>query len=73
MMETNEIFLTRRELEIIEEVSNGLIDKEIATKIYISTGTVKKHIQNIFKKMGVRNRVEASMKYQFELKVNAAW
>jgi len=72
MMETNEIFLTRRELEIIEEVSNGLIDKEIATKIYISTGTVKKHIQNIFKKMGVRNRVEASMKYQFELKVNAA-
>ncbi|MBK8712703.1 MAG: response regulator transcription factor [Niastella sp.] len=71
-METNEIFLTRRELEIIEEVSNGLIDKEIATKIYISTGTVKKHIQNIFKKMGVRNRVEASMKYQFELKVNAA-
>ncbi|MBN8834086.1 MAG: response regulator transcription factor [Sphingobacteriales bacterium] len=68
----NEIFLTRRELEIIEEISNGLIDKEIASKIYISPGTVKKHIQNIYKKLGVRNRVEASMKYQFELKIQAA-
>jgi len=66
----NEIFLTRR--EIIEEISNGLIDKEIASKIYISPGTVKKHIQNIYKKLGVRNRVEASMKYQFELKIQAA-
>ena len=55
--------LTKREKEIIAEVSKGLGDKEIATKIYISPATVKTHVKNIYRKLGVRNRVEASLKY----------
>ncbi|MCP9752559.1 response regulator transcription factor [Ferruginibacter sp. HRS2-29] len=60
--------LTTREKEIIAEVSKGLYDKEIAQKIFISTETVKKHVKNIYKKLGVRNRVEASILYMFDHK-----
>jgi two-component system nitrate/nitrite response regulator NarP len=55
--------LTRREKEVIAELSKGLYYKEIAGKIFISQETVKKHIRNIYRKMGVRNRVEATIKY----------
>ncbi len=60
--------LTLREKEIIAEVSKGLFDKEIANKICISPETVKKHVKNIYKKLGVRNRVEASVLYMFNFK-----
>lgn len=68
---TNCNILTAREIEIIAEVSKGLYDREIATKIFISPETVKKHVKNIYKKLGVRNRVEASLKYLYELKATA--
>ncbi len=55
--------LTRREKEVIIELSKGLYYKEIASKIFISPETVKKHVKNIYRKLGVRNRVEATMKY----------
>ena len=60
-MKTN---LTRRETEVIGELSRGLYYKEIAGKIYISPETVKKHVRNIYRKLGVRNRVEATLKFQ---------
>lgn len=60
--------LTTREKEIIAEVSKGLYDREIANKICISTETVKKHVKNIYKKLGVRNRVEASILYMSDRK-----
>ena len=60
--------LTTREKQIIAEVSKGLYDKEIAQKNFISTETVKKHVKNIYKKLGVRNRVEASILYMFDHK-----
>ena len=60
-MKTN---LTRRETEVISELSQGLYYKEIAGKIYISPETVKKHVRNIYRKLGVRNRVEATLKFQ---------
>lgn len=63
--------LTVREKEIIAEVSKGLFDKEIASKICISTETVKKHVKNIYRKLGVRNRVEASILYMFDNKIIA--
>lgn len=59
--------LTLREKEIIAEVSKGLLDKEIAVKICISPETVKTHVKNIYKKLGVRNRVEASIWYMYDL------
>jgi DNA-binding CsgD family transcriptional regulator len=58
--------LTRREKEIISELAQGLYYKEIAGKTFISTETVKQHLKNIYRKMGVRNRMEASMKYRYE-------
>lgn len=62
--------LTRRETEVINELSKGLYYKEIAGKIFISPETVKKHVKSIYRKLGVRNRVEATMKYTSGLNSN---
>lgn len=51
--------LTKRETEIIELLSQGLLYKEIADKIFVSIDTVKKHIGNIYRKLQVNNKVEA--------------
>ncbi len=56
--------LTRRETEVIQELSQGLYYKEIAGKIFISPETVKKHVRSIYRKLGVRNRVEATLMYR---------
>lgn len=62
--------LTRRESEVIAELSKGLYYKEIAGKIFISQETVKKHVKSIYRKMGVRNRVEATIKYTSQVNNN---
>lgn len=50
--------ITPREREIIELVAAGRTNQEIAEKLFISIATVKDHNSNIFRKTGVRNRVE---------------
>jgi Response regulator containing a CheY-like receiver domain and an HTH DNA-binding domain len=50
--------LTKREFEIIHLVYQGRSNPEISEYLNISTGTVKRHIQNIFKKMDIKNRYE---------------
>lgn len=55
--------LTRRELEILEMLSKGLVYKEITEKLFISSETVRKHVYNIYNKLHVSNRVEAVNKY----------
>jgi DNA-binding CsgD family transcriptional regulator len=50
--------LSKREKEIAALICNGLSNKEIASRLQISTMTVKNHIYNIFKKTGAVNRVE---------------
>lgn len=52
----NEYNLTSREREILELVTKGFSNQEIADYLYISLCTVKTHLQNIFKKTGVANR-----------------
>lgn len=52
-------FLTKREWEILKLLSLGFNKKEIARKSYISPHTVKAHVNNIYKKIGVHNRFEA--------------
>ena len=51
--------LTEREKEILDLLSKGFIYKEIAKNLDISYETVKKHIQNIYEKLQVQNKVEA--------------
>lgn len=53
--------LTKREREILAIVAAGSTNSEVADKLYISPHTVKVHIQNIFKKIGVPNRVKATI------------
>ncbi len=54
--------LTKRELEILQELSNGANNKKIAEDLFISTNTVKAHIKNIYKKLYVHSRAEAVSK-----------
>lgn len=51
--------LTDREREILLIARNGLSNKAIAEKLFISIGTVKKHFENIFFKLEARNKIEA--------------
>lgn len=53
--------LTKRELEVLIQVANGLFNKEIATSLDISERTVKNHISNIFKKIDVSDRTQAAV------------
>jgi DNA-binding NarL/FixJ family response regulator len=50
--------LSRREIELVRFVAQGLRNKEIAARLSISEGTVKIHLHNIYGKLGVGNRVE---------------
>lgn len=51
--------LTEREDEILRLIAQGARDREIADQLYISESTVKKHVQNVLRKLHARNRVEA--------------
>ncbi len=53
--------LTKRELEVLIQVANGMFNKEIATSLDISERTVKNHISNIFKKIDVNDRTQAAV------------
>lgn len=54
--------LTEREQNVILYVAQGFINSEIAEKLHISVHTVKAHLEAIYDKFGVRNRVQAAMK-----------
>jgi DNA-binding NarL/FixJ family response regulator len=55
--------LTQRESEILSYVAKGYQDKEIAEKFFLSSETVRTHLRNIYKKLHVRSRTEATLKY----------
>jgi len=55
--------LSKRENEILEMLSTGLLYKEISDKLTISSETVRKHVYHIYEKLHVTNRVEAVNKY----------
>ncbi|MBL4962944.1 hybrid sensor histidine kinase/response regulator transcription factor [Bacillus halotolerans] len=54
--------LTKRELEILELLSQGSRYKTIASKLYLSNGTVRNYASNLYEKLGVKNREEAVQK-----------
>jgi LuxR family maltose regulon positive regulatory protein len=54
--------LSQRELEILHLIAAGLSNRETAEKLFIATSTVKKHLENIYGKLGVHSRTEAVAK-----------
>jgi LuxR family maltose regulon positive regulatory protein len=52
--------LSEREIEVLQLVSEGLTNPEIAARLYLSLHTVKAHTRNIYGKLGVNNRTQAS-------------
>jgi DNA-binding NarL/FixJ family response regulator len=52
--------LSERELEIMRAVTGGLSNKAIAQKLWVTEQTVKFHLTNIYRKLGVSNRTEAA-------------
>ena len=59
-MKNNTVPLTKREEEVLAALSQGYLYKEIASLFSISLDTVKKHCKNIYQKLKVRNRTEAT-------------
>lgn len=53
------IKLTHREKQILQCIENGATNSEIAQLLFISEHTVKSHLYNLYKKIGVKNRIEA--------------
>jgi len=53
--------LTAREREVLKLIAEGMINKEIATKLYISEKTVKNHVSSIFRKLNVSDRTQAAI------------
>lgn len=54
--------LTEREFNVISLVVEGLTNSQIAEKLHISVHTVKAHLEAIYDKFGVSNRVQAAIK-----------
>ena len=52
--------MSKRELDVLSLLSKGLTNKEIAERLYISQNTVRTHVVNIFRTIGVKTRTEAS-------------
>ncbi|CAC9521300.1 hypothetical protein [uncultured Gammaproteobacteria bacterium] len=55
--------LTKRQYEVLSEIAQGMLNKQIANKLRISESTVKIHISSILVKLSVNNRTEAAIKF----------
>jgi DNA-binding CsgD family transcriptional regulator len=51
--------ITRRELEILELIAQGMSNREIAEKLFVSENTVKTHSSRVFDKLGAKRRTQA--------------
>jgi len=56
--------LTARELEIVRMIAQGLRNKAIAERLFISEGTVKIHLHNVYEKLGLDGRLELMLHAQ---------
>jgi DNA-binding NarL/FixJ family response regulator len=53
--------LTRRELEVLDEIRRGMTNREIALRLGVSPTTVNKHVHRVLTKLGARNRAQAAI------------
>lgn len=51
--------ITRREMEILELIAQGMSNREIAERLFVSENTVKTHSSRVFDKLGARRRTQA--------------
>jgi DNA-binding CsgD family transcriptional regulator len=51
--------ITRREFEILELIAQGMSNREIAEKLYVSENTIKTHSSRVFDKLGAKRRTQA--------------
>jgi len=58
----DEISLSNREIEVLEQLSTGLSYTAIAKNLFLSPSTIRKHIENIYKKLQVHSKIEAVQK-----------
>jgi LuxR family maltose regulon positive regulatory protein len=56
--------LTDRELEVLELLAEGLTNRQLAERLYLSVGTIKRHTHNIYGKLGVNSRTQAIIRGQ---------
>jgi DNA-binding NarL/FixJ family response regulator len=54
--------LTDPQLEIVRLIADGFSNREIADRVHLSENTIKSHVQEIFRRLKVRNRVEAALR-----------
>ena len=59
---SEEFNLSTREIEVLEQLSKGLKYQNIAENLILSVGTIRKHVENIYKKLQVHNKIEAIQK-----------
>ncbi len=64
--------LSKREIEVLRLLGEGLTNAEIAARLYISTKTVATHVGNVFAKLQLRNRAEAAAFAHRHLPADAA-
>ena len=57
---------TPREIDVIRYLSQGLSNAEIAQKLFISVHTVKSHLESMYEKIGINNRVQLIV-YSFKI------
>lgn len=57
-----DVSLTAREVEVLEQLSKGLKYNAIAQNLFLSLGTIRKHVENIYTKLQVHNKLEAIQK-----------
>ena len=62
--EAQEVKLSKRETEILELLTKGLANKEIADRLGISVETVRVHLRRVYEKLHVHSRTEAAMKFR---------
>lgn len=62
LTDREEISLSERETEVLEQLAKGLSYKVIAQNLFLSPSTVRKHIENIYKKLQVHSKIEAVQK-----------